>query len=147
MKIESRARTSCSNIQKIITPKPSGFSVEESLQRYFCWNENRKILKKEQPASQLTTVRTPENPFDKMRKCEVCYKMTSRRCSFCSRDFYCSEPCQNQSSWKFACCLTNAKVDISSYTGLRSICFEWSVCASKSCCLLFSTCTVVPKCE
>lgn len=34
-----------------------------------------------------------------MRECEVCYKMTSRRCSFCSRDFYCSEPCQNQSSW------------------------------------------------
>lgn len=33
-----------------------------------------------------------------MEECDVCCKMTSRRCSFCSRGFYCSESCQNQSS-------------------------------------------------
>ena len=34
-----------------------------------------------------------------MDECNVCDKMTSRRCSFCSQGSFCSESCQKQSSW------------------------------------------------
>ncbi|KAF2498689.1 hypothetical protein BU16DRAFT_481792 [Lophium mytilinum] len=85
-----------SNLKRIIRQKRTSAVGGSSVQAYQAGDTRKRS----------TTTRSSENPYaddhqeldDELGECQECPRLTSRTCSFCNRDLFCSEICEQKRS-------------------------------------------------